>query len=412
MSSKIIRFEFRVADVLTNVTSAVLADPASPSTYGVKRDDTDDTVIAANVSMGGPVSTGVYSYTFDDPAGYTGPYTAWIKVVYSGATYHFERNIPATASVSIGGMTVSYTELKERVGRGVFGIRTGFSDAQLDDINDCIREGLHSVYTAHRWSFFRPLTTITTSAPFTTGTVTVSSGVVTFTDAIPSWAASGVLTFDDGTYQVASRDSGTQVTLEDTSVDADALTTFSLDRPEYDLPTDFDSFDTPMLTYEPEKSLGYPPIKIVHESLIRHRRQVNEYTDRPVLAAVRTVEFDSTVGSRRRIVFYPTPDAAYVLTGRMRLRPTMLDDSNPYPVGAEALADVITEACLAAGERHLDDGEGVHSKRFEQILPLAIRVDQDAASPNHLGPDRGGEERAQWPPAVLMGAVSFNGTEM
>ena len=387
-----------------------LVDPTD--TYGVKRDDNDVPVAGTKDAAMTSPETGVYEYEFTDPVGYTGPYTAYIKLIYDGLTYYLEHDILETADVSVGGMTVSYTELKQRVGRRVFGVRSGFSEAQLDDINDIIRNGLQAVYGAHRWSFFRPLTTITTSAPFTTGTITVASGVVTFTSAIPTWAASGVLTVGGTSYQVATYTDSTHVVLEDTSVDADALSTFSLDRPEYALPTDFDSFDTPILTYEPEQSDVYPPIKIVHETEIRARRQVNEFTDRPVLAAVRTVEFDSAVGSRRVLVFYPTPDAAYILTGRMRLRPTMLDDSNPYPVGGEALADVITESCLAAAERHLDEIEGIHSKRFAEILPRAIAIDQDAADPDHLGPDEGGEELTQWPPTALIGVVSINGVEM
>lgn len=408
---KTIRRTWEVEGVLTSVTTAKLSDPTG--TFGVKRTDNDAKVVDDGTAMT-EVETGVYEYEMTEPVGYTGPYQAYVEFVYDALTYHLEHDIPATADVAIGGMTVSYTELKQRVGRRLYGIRTGFGEAQLNDINDWIREGLHSVYDAHRWSFLRPLTTITTTAPFTTGTVTIVDGVVTFTDTIPTWAASGVLTVNNATYRVATYTDGTHVTLEDTSLDADALSTFSLDRPEYDLPTAFDAFDTPILTYEPEQSLCYPAIKIVHETEIRERRQLNEYTDRPVIAAVRTVEFDSTVGSRRRLVFYPTPDDAYVLTGRMRLRPVMTGDTNTYPIGSEALAQVITDGCIAAGLRGVGDPEAVEAaKHFEKVLAQAIRIEQDAASPSHLGPDKGGEETiSQWPRTSLMGEVTFDGEVM
>jgi hypothetical protein len=51
---------------------------------------------------------------------------------------------------------------------------------QVLQTNRCIRDGMMSVYSAWRWSFLRPRITITTIAPYSTGTVTVnSSGFVT-----------------------------------------------------------------------------------------------------------------------------------------------------------------------------------------------------------------------------------------
>ena len=412
MSSKIIRFKFRVADVLTNVTSAVLSDPADTPTYGVKRDDTGATVVAAGVSMGDPVSTGIYSYTFDDPAGYTGPYTAWIKILYAGATYHFERNIAQTASVSVGGMTVSYTELKERVGRGIFGIRTGFSDEQLDDINDSIRSGLLEVYGAHPWSFLRPVEPISTVAPVTDGAITIASGVVTLTGdgyTFPTWAADGIL---DGIYRVDSYDNTTQITLEDTSITVAASSTYSLARAEYDLPPAFDAFDEEFLTFEPEQSDCYPPIPIVHESRLRERRQHYEYNGRPVRAATRTVEFDSSVGSRKKLVFYPTPDAVYLLNGRMRLRPVMIDDSATYPIGSELMSELLYVACRKAAELSLEEREGPYAKQYVTLLGQAIRADLEGSSPKTLGPDRGGERTRYRTHVHQVGPITFNNEQM
>ena len=76
-------------------------------------------------------------------------------------------------------MDVSYTGLTERVGHFLFGLRTGLSSDQTDDVDQCIKDGLHDVYSAHSWSFFRPIAEVVTTAPYTTGTITIVAGVVT-----------------------------------------------------------------------------------------------------------------------------------------------------------------------------------------------------------------------------------------
>jgi len=310
-------------------------------------------------------------------------------------------------------MAVGYGELVELLGRRVFGKRTGFSEAETDDLNDIIMDGLQSVYQAHRWSFFRQRQTITTTAAYATGTVEVVSGVVTLTDGtFPAWAEDGVLTVDGNSYDVDSRDGDAQVTLTDTSVDVDAGTAYSLGRAVYDLPSSFDSFATEYLTYEPEGSEGYPPVRFVHEAEIRRMRQHNEYYDRPQIVAQIVEAFDATAGSQRQVVFYPTPDGEYVLTGVMNMRATMIDADNPYPLGAEVLSRVIIEACYAAAERHMDETEGVHSKRYLAVLEFAIQEDKDKASPRTLGSDRGGDETSDLPPFTRVGDLTLNGVTL
>lgn len=81
-----IQFTHKVAGVLTDATSVVLCDPASA--YGVKRNDTDGVVAAANTSMS-RVAAGTYEYTFVEPvAGID--YTYWVKWTYGGETHSVE----------------------------------------------------------------------------------------------------------------------------------------------------------------------------------------------------------------------------------------------------------------------------------------------------------------------------------
>jgi len=308
----------------------------------------------------------------------------------------------------------SYFSLLERVGQYLFGLRSGYSPDQIWDIEDCIRSGLRNVYAAHSWSFFKPIKDVITTPPYTTGTIEVVAGVVTLTGGtFPSWAADGTLKASSSYYSIASRDSGTQVTLNDTSVAIAALTTHELGRPEIPLADEFESMAGDSdLAYYPDQNDLYPPVRQRGDQAIRTWQQDDPYFDRPVFYSVRNVEFVATTGSRRRLAFYPTPDATYVLRVPMILRQTMITATSPFPVGGEQLSQLITESCLAEAERQFEEREHVHAKRFQELLPLAIQFDQEKSSPTSLGRDapRGG--RRDGPSrASRLGTISLDSVD-
>jgi len=286
-------------------------------------------------------------------------------------------------------MIASYTTLLERVGHYLFGVRDGFSSDQTSDILDCVRDGLQRVYSAHEWSFFRPVAEVTTTAPYTTGTVAVAAGVVTLTGGtFPSWAADGVILIDGSYYSVDTRNSNTQITLDATTVTVAAGTSYSLARPEIPMDAAFDAVANDSdLTYYPSAETWYPPVRQRHDQFIRKMEQTNPEFNRPVWYSVRTTQFDATVGSRKVLVMYPTPDQAYVLRVPMVLRPIMVDAINQYPIGGEVLSQVILEASLAAAEHNFEEREHVHEKRFMEAIALAIKNDKERSSPTSLGPD-------------------------
>jgi len=319
MATRTVKATFRVNGVPTDPTSAVLSDEAGD--FGIKRDDTGAVVVAAETEMSREAE-GVYSYTFTATEGVA--YTAWVQFEYGESKYWSEHDFPAITPAEESGTTsVSFTELRERVSRFLFGARSiePLSADQVDDIDACIKDGLQAVYSAHRWSFFRPRQSITTVA----------------------------------------------------------------DQSLYDLPAEFDAIAGPF-SYAADSGEYHPSIPVVHESEIRRRRQNDNYASRPRLAAVVSAEFVSAVGSKRQVEFYPTPDDEYVLTAVMRLRPLMLDVDNPYPLGGETLAPVIIESCLAAAERTFrDTAEEVHSLQYRDLLAAAIVEDAESASPDTLG---------------------------
>jgi len=292
---------------------------------------------------------------------------------------------------------VNFAILQERVGHFLFGIRTGFSSDQQDDIDDCLQDGLRRVYSAHDWSFLRPVVDIKTTAPYATGTVTIASGVVTLTGGtFPSWADSGTLKVSSNYYSVASRDSNTQLTLDDTSATVATASSYQLARPEITLDATVDSIaPDAVLTFYPAADRWYPSVQRRSDLTIRQLEASNPEFDCPVFYSQRTVTFDPTVGSRKAIAFYPAPDKVYTLRVPMILRPVLLDSVNLYAIGGEMLSQVMLEACLASAEHNFEDRENVHEKRFLEQIALAIRDDQQRSSPNTLGPDAPPGERGR-----------------
>lgn len=89
-----LRETFKRNGTLIEVTSAVLRDPTG--LIGIKRDDTDEVIVAAGTAMTN-VSTGIYTYSFDEPIGETGlTYTYWVEWVYEGRTYRDEHQVTGT----------------------------------------------------------------------------------------------------------------------------------------------------------------------------------------------------------------------------------------------------------------------------------------------------------------------------
>lgn len=128
MATRTIRRSWKVDGVPTNPTSMKLSN--EPATYGVKRDDNDAVIVADDTAMVW-VSTGTYEYTFTEPSGYGGPYTAWVEVVYAGSTYYIEHDLPI---VDIAGPPPTYNPLCERADiEAIFGKDNVAKWADLDE---------------------------------------------------------------------------------------------------------------------------------------------------------------------------------------------------------------------------------------------------------------------------------------
>lgn len=261
-------------------------------------------------------------------------------------------------------------------------------------INSLIQRGVRKFYMApdlevhaHRWRFLYSETTLTTNAPYSTGTLTVVSGVATLAaGTFPSWAASGLLVVNGIEYQVSTRDSGSQVTLDDTSVTAAAGTAYSLYQRDYDLPANFQSIQGRM-TYHAGSAEWYP-IKIMANVQLREWRSTVTTSGYPRQAAVFTKLPVATSGTLHQISFLPNPDASYVLTYEYKQMPVDIITGD-FPYGGEQHADTILAACKACYNKE-------YASEFAVLLKASISLDSTDLSAETLGMNRDGSDSHRW----------------
>ena len=224
-------------------------------------------------------------------------------------------------------------------------------------------------HRGHRWSFMSAFQTLTTSAPYGTGTVTIVDGVVTLAGGTwPDWAAQGTLNIAGVMYFVASRESGTQITLEDTSVDVAAGTTYTLGRERYALPSHLSALEPALFTFQAGQ--GYEPARIVHADDINRYRQCGWNTNYPMYVSLVTSVLNASAVTSRHIRLWPVPNAVYVMNYRVKFLPTMIDDGQ-FPPGGIEHANLYLAAAKAA-----------HDPQYQQefLAQLAGSIDQDQES--------------------------------
>ncbi len=317
-------------------------------------------------------------------------------------------------AVTIG----TYEWLQQEVGLAALqnANRLTWTHAETQLIDSFIQRGLKSFYNQamsmqtgkrHRWSFLRSEYTITTVAPYSTGTVAATSGVVTLSSGTwPSWAASGVLIVDDVWYTIATRDSSTQVTLSDTSVSITAGETYQIVQAEYDLPSNFGGIDGPLI-YKPGNLAFFHKVPLVGEYQIPEGRSRWDTTSFPQIASLKQKAPSATYGARWAIQFYPTPDAAYQLVGRIKYDPAALT-TGKYPMSGTAHYETVLLSCLAVAKPNEYMG------RYQQALTASIEMDQNEMGPENLGAntDRSDDGMGDWRNAWSRTDVTIHGTSV
>lgn len=278
-------------------------------------------------------------------------------------------------------LSLTNTEVKARLAM-VLGVDRDSAnwDANLTaDVDRIIRSGLRRFYSANDWKFLRRHYPIPTVAPKEDGTVTIVSGVVTFSGAtaLPSDVDSRYLfTTSTGVYEIDTRDSDSQLTLIDTSVDADAGSSYALYKHRYDLPTNFGGFVGPVAigndTYLRETA-------VIPEFEIRGLQNlVTVQTGQPKLFAIsHTIADEDLNVPTYYMEVWPLPDAVYVVDADIKLVPgDTLSGTDSTTNTHPAFSNVILEAILTEGEVAMGVSNGVHEQRFLDALVGAVEKDR------------------------------------
>lgn len=299
-------------------------------------------------------------------------------------------------------LQLTYAEIRENIAMMLPVNRdpTNWSGTDItDDVGRILRSGLRKAYyppplaanqPAHQWSFLRPWGTITTNAPYETGTITVVNGVVTLSGGtFPSWAANGWLVYDGQYYEVATRDSNSQVTLTDTSSDndADAGTTYSLIQYRVDLPDDFESLDGPMF-WHPDQSQENIPLERHSDTRLRLLYQDSDLSisvDEPRLFAIHPKVHTATAIQGWQAIFWPGFADVYHLKYRYNVQMSDLDGTNLYPPGGAQHSEMILAACLSEAELKYNDAPGPHTEKFMVLLAASIELDRRISEADTYG---------------------------
>jgi len=290
---------------------------------------TDGTATPVEVADGTAMtnsSTGIYQYSFTDTIDIA--YTAYVEIVYSGATYHFEVDLPARSSSD--GLDLAYSNLQIQLADYLGWTRTSgnWSSDESDRLDEVINAGyrqfiypipINGETVAHRWSFLRP-----------------------------------TATFD---------------TVADTYL--------------YDMPSAFGAM-VGDLVYDEDESI-HQIIEQTTPGMIDRNRAVNSASGRPYLFALRPKTVGMTSRQVTELMLFPTPDAAYGIVYHYDAKVDPLSDSNPYPLGGQAHSETILQSCRdVAASRYKDDTGGREHALFLERLHASVEADR-RLSPKTLG---------------------------
>lgn len=308
-------------------------------------------------------------------------------------------------------LTLTRDDLRKAIGNMLGqGIDVTAWDADMvTRIDMCVDIGCRWVYEpevlpnesqVHMWSFMQPkLMSFSLTQPYATGTVTVVNGVVTGSGTtFPSWAADGEFVVNGVSYEVSTRDSATQLTLVDTTVDADAGSSYTLQQVDYTLPELFGGFTGDLYLNNTSTSLGYLLERASKEELLSLQKNCDaDFASQPCMFAVFAKDQTGSADQRWMLTVWPLPDAAYTISGFYTFNPYRLTSSLTYPMGGLPLSECLREAVLAAAEVEFMGAAGIHNQLFRARLQAAISYDRQVSNPGLLGQNLDfSNDRAYW----------------
>lgn len=280
-------------------------------------------------------------------------------------------------------------------------------------------EVLPNESVAHVWSFMQPkYMSFALNQPYSTGTITIAAGVVTGSGtSFPSWAAEAELVVDGVSYSVATRSSGTSLTLDDTSVTVAAGSSYTLQQVDYLLPELFGGINGKLFLNQGNNTIGQVLERADKQQLLQYQKSgTADFASQPCQYAVFAADQTGASDQRWLLTVWPLPDAAYTLTFFYTINPYRLTSSLTYPMGGLPLSDCLREAVLAAAELEFLGEFRAHNQLFRSRLMAAIYRDRQRSNPGNLGQNSDRSlDRETWEksgPRVIhagLGPTSYSG---
>jgi hypothetical protein len=159
-------------------------------------------------------------------------------------------------------------------------------------------------------------------------------------------------------------------------------TTITTTIDDYDqvLPDDFGSMRS---DFYYAASQGYSPPTRTSVNAIREKITATDSSGVMEWYAINPTTQDGSAGLRWEVLWYPPPNAAYVMTYRYDVLRDALASGYPYPAGGGMHRNAIIEACLAAADAWLHEDNG-HEAQYQMFLKQSIAID-GRNSPRFLG---------------------------
>mgnify|MGYP001594268991 CR=1 FL=1 len=152
---------------------------------------------------------------------------------------------------------------------------------------------------------------------------------------------------------------------------------------EYDLDDNFGGLESTELTFA--VNTGYDAAVVIAEAQIRGLRMGTNSNGIPRYCAVRPKTTTGATGQRWEILFWPTPNATLVLTGRCHALQSVLSASYPYALGGEPHVETVLASCVAVAEYEQYENRGERWQRFIERLKFSIDLDAALFTPKGLG---------------------------
>lgn len=299
-------------------------------------------------------------------------------------------------------LAVAYTTLQDEVQRALGWRKASgsWSTIQQGDFAAGLASALRWCYyppalsgemAPHIWSFLSQVATLQLRAPYATGTIDVTSGVVTLTGGTwPSWAAAGDLWVSGRRYSVNTRGSNSQITLNDLTLTGVNDASYELIQHYYELPSDFGSLVGDGFVYPRSETTGCSPLRKATDIAVRMADRDYGATGWPEFYSIGYIAPSGSDDARQQVQFFPITAQDRTLEYRYDVIPPLLTGASGliYHHGGPWMGELILSATVAETIKKVDGHsprfDAAHADRMEQ-LRTAVGYDRRTSAVESLG---------------------------